>query len=355
VDTETYSGLLIERHSVIELLDAADDRAALDLLVKGFQISRMLRLVAELGVADRIATDGKVAVETLAVACGARPQPLMRVLRALAAFGVFAVDTDGQIAHTPRSRLMRTDIPNSMHHFAHSWAATGVWSAWGMLDVAMTGGVPHQAAWNAGRFDYLRTHPDEARAFDAMMANAPDNRHGALAAAYDFSGAALIADIGGGNGATLRHILGLFPSPRGLLFDSVDVVRAVPAEDLVGGRIAVVAGDMFDVIPGDADVYLLVRVLHDWPDDDCIRILRNCRTAMRPDAVLLIGEQILEPDPARAQPTGYLIDTMMMAMFGSARERTEGEFASLLAESGFALRRVVQTESFVSIVESAPL
>ena len=66
------------------------------------------------------------------------------------------------------------------------------------------------------RFDYLRQHPDEARIFDAMMANYPDNRHAAIAEGYDFSGAGLIADIGGGNGATLRHILTRFPTVRGL-------------------------------------------------------------------------------------------------------------------------------------------
>ena len=68
---------------------------------------------------------------------------------------------------------------------------------------------------------------------------------------------------------------------------------------------------------------MLIRVLHDWRDEDCLRILRACRAAMGPDALLLIGEQMLEPDPARGRPTGYLRDMQMMAMFGSARERTE--------------------------------
>ena len=165
----------------------------------------MLRLVADLGVADRITPDGGVAVDDLARDCGVQPQPLIRVLRALAAFGVFTVAADGSVAHTPRSRLLRTDRPNSMHHAARFWTAPGSWRAWGRLDVALTGGVPHEAAWNMGRFDYLRAHPDEARIFDAMMANYPDNRHAAMAAAYDFSGARLIADIGGGNGAMLRQ------------------------------------------------------------------------------------------------------------------------------------------------------
>jgi hypothetical protein len=276
------------------------------------------------------------------------------VLRALAAFGVFTVAADNRIAHSDRSRLLRTDTPNSMHHSARFWAAPGSWAAWGKLEVAMTGGVPHVAAWNTTRFEYLRAHPDEARSFDAMMANFPDNRHPAVAAAYDFSGANLIADIGGGNGAALRHILSRFPAARGLLFDRDDVVNAVQTVDLLGGRIELAGGSFFNDVPRGADIYMLIRVLHDWPDEDCRRILQSCRTAMGSDAVLLVGDQILEPDPTRGRPTGYLIDAQMMAMFGSARERTRDEFANLLSESGFTPRRVIPTQSPVWIVEATP-
>ena len=332
--------------------DPTDERTSLDLLIRGFQISRILRLVADLGVADRIAPDARVAIDTLAAACGAQPQRLIRVLRALAAFDVFTVAADGTIAHTPRSRLLRTDTPNSMHHSARFWTATGSWAAWGMLDVAMNGGVPHDAAWHMPRFDYLRAHPDEARGFDAMMANFPDNRHQAVAAAYDFSAAHMIVDIGGGNGAALRHILARFPGPRGLVFDRDDVVAAIPPSGLLDGRIDVAGGSFFDRIPPGADIYLLIRVLHDWSDQDCLRILGACHTAMRPDAVLLIGDQILEPDPALGSPAGYLVDTQMMAMFGSARERTSDEIGTLLSQAGFALRRIIPTQSPVWIVEA---
>jgi len=333
--------------------DSSDDRAALDLLVRGFQVSRMLRLAADLGVADRIAHDARVTIGELAVDCGTQPQPLIRVLRALAAFGVFTVSADGQIGHTSRSLLLRTDVPNSMHHSARFWAAPGSWSAWGMLDAAMSGRVPHEVAWNMGRFEYLRAHPEEARAFDAMMANFPDNRHAAIAASYDFSATALIADIGGGTGQMLRQILARCPASQGLLFDRDDVVRALHPADLLEGRIEAVGGSFFDGIPSGADIYMLVRVLHDWSDEDCVRILRACRAAMKPNAVLLICDQILEPDPARGRPIGYLVDMQMMAMFGSARERTEQEFATLLSDAGFGLRRVIATESPVWIVEAA--
>jgi O-methyltransferase domain len=61
---------------------------------------------------------------------------------------------------------------------------------------------------------------------------------------------------------------------------------------------------MFEGVPAGADAYLLVLVLHNWSDEDCRRILRVVRAAMGPDAVLLIGEPLLDPGPARFGPTG---------------------------------------------------
>ena len=331
------------------------DEVALDLLIRGFQVSRMLRLVADLGIADKIPKEGNCNVRDLAIACAVLASPLLRVLRALAAFGIFRIGADGSVAHSPRSVLLRTDEPNSFHYGAKFWTAPGSWKAWGALDAALVGDIPHQIAWNTSRFQYLREHPEEARNFDAFMANFPDHRHQAVAASYDFSGAALIADIGGGNGEALRRILSQFPGPRGLVFDRDDVVAAIPPDARSGGRIDVLSGSFFDHVPEGADIYLLVRVLHDWSDDDCIRILRNCRTAMTGSARLLIVEQILEPDPTLGPPAGYLIDTQMMAMFGTARERTESEFGGLLQTSGLALARVIATTSPVSVLEVIPV
>jgi hypothetical protein len=315
----------------------------------------MLRLVADLGVADKIGRDETVSIPDLATACAVLAGPLSRVLRALAAFRIFQISTTGNVSHTSRSLLLRTDTPNSMHYSARFWTGPGSWKAWGELDVAMTGGTPHEAAWGMGRFAYLRQHPDEARAFDAMMANFPDNRHVAIAEGYDFSKARLIVDVGGGNGAALRHILTRFPVPRGLVFDREDVVNALTPADLMDGRITAMGGNFFEQVPPGGNMLLLIRVLHDWNDEDCRRILSACRSAMSTDGTLLLGEQILEPDPAHGRPTGYLIDMQMMAMFGQGRQRTEAEFRDLLDRSGFALTRVVPTSSPVSVIEAKPI
>ncbi len=336
------------------MADPDDDRLALDLLIRGFQISRTIRLVADLAIADRIAPGAASSVADLASDCKILAPPLLRALRALAAFGIFRLGANGTVVHTPRSLLLRTDAPSSLLHAARFWTAPGSWRAWEALDVALDGRSPHEAAWGTPRFAYLRDHPGEARIFDAFMANFPDNRHDALATAYDFSRARLVADIGGGNGQALRRILERFPDARGIVFDREDVVAAIAPEALAGGRLTACGGSFFDGVPAGADLYLLVRVLHDWADEDVLRILRSCRAVMKTDARLLLVEMILEPDPARGRPAEYLTDMQMMAMFGSARERTEAEFRALLAAAGFDLLRVIGTASPVSILEAAP-
>lgn len=334
-------------------MSTQSDVEALDLLIRGFQVSRMLRLVADLTVADKLPDDGARNMDDLASACGVQATPLLRVLRALAAFDVFCVTVDGQVSHSPRSRLLRSDASASLHTAARFWAAPGSWRAWGELGAALTGGNPHQVAWQTSRFDYLRQHANEARLFDEFMASMRDDRHEAVAAAYDFSGANLIVDVGGGNGETLRCVLRRFSGVRGLVLDRDDVVEAIPAAARLDGRIDVRGGDFLQSVPAGADRYLLVRVLHDWPDEECVRILKNCRSAMPDQARLLIVEQLLEPDPQRGRPTAYLIDIQMMAMFGSGRERSREEFERLLSASGLIAIRVIPTESAVSIVEAA--
>jgi SAM-dependent methyltransferase len=258
------------------------------------------------------------------------------------------------VGHTSRSLLLRNDVPNSLHHAARFWTAPGSWRAWEALDAALHGGSPYESAWGAKRFDYLRDHPEEARIFDAFMANWPDDRHNAVAAAYDFSKAELIADIGGGNGEALRRILERFPDVRGIVLDREDVVAAIPSEGLASGRISVQGGSFFEQVPAGADIHLLIRVLHNWADEDVLSILRSFRAAMGSKGRLLVVEQILAPDPSHGRPADYLVDMQMTAIYGSARQRTEAEFRALLTPAGFELLRVIPTASQVSILEAVP-
>jgi hypothetical protein len=108
-------------------------------------------------------------------------------------------------------------------------------------------------------------------------------------------------------------------------------------------------------MPGDADTYLLKNVIHDWDDDRATGILRCCRQSMRPDARLFVIERRM-PEVATPNATldAFMTDLEMLVMTAGGRERTEAEFAELLAKAGFTLVRTTPTASAPCVFEARP-
>jgi O-methyltransferase domain len=249
------------------MAQASSDRAGyadMLLMVRAFQISKMIQVAAALDIPDRL-TAGPRPASSLARECGSDPDLLLRLCRALAAFGIFAVDAEGIISHTPQSSWLRRDAQPTLHHAARYWTTPGNWMAWGGLEEAIrTGGSPFRAVHGQMNFEYLHDHPDEAALFDLFMQHSPDDRHAAVVAAYDFSDAGLVVDVGGGNGALLAAILRTYPQTTGVLFDQHAVVAGAPAT-LSGfeKRYHIEGGDFFKRVPQRGDVYTLSQILHD--------------------------------------------------------------------------------------------
>jgi hypothetical protein len=175
-----------------------------------------------------------------------------------------------------------------------------------------------------------------------------------ILAAYDFSRFRRMVDVAGGHGALLHGILSANPRLCGVLADQPAVVAGATAlqTGAMADRCEVVGIDFFQAVPQDADAYVAKSVIHDWNDHDAVRILKNCRRAIRSDGTLLLIERILrpsnQPDPAK------FVDMVMLVLSPSGRERTDGEFRTLLGEAGFSLARVIPTTGALSILESQP-
>jgi hypothetical protein len=313
-------------------------------LSSGHILARCLHVLADFGVADALG-ERPTAVAELAARTGLNADALERMLRLASAHGVFAASAAG-CEHTPASRLLREDHPQSLRALVRMRGSPSMWDAFTNLAQAARTGKPARD-W-ASLVSHFATHPDEAAIFDAGMVAKSLRVIPAVLTAYDFSPFGVVADIGGGHGHLLRAILARHAAATGVLFDVphvVEQVRGAPE-----ARVRLMAGDFFaDELPV-ADGYLLMDLLHDWSDRDAAAILTAVRRAAPAHARVVIIETLVpeSPDPH----FGKTLDLIMLTVTGG-RERTASEHGALLAGAGFRLLRVVATAVQYSIIEAA--
>ncbi len=307
--------------------------------------SRVLHVIAEIGVADHI-DDTPVFAKELAARCGADAGAVDRALMLLAAHGVFDRIGDAY-AHTDASRLLRSDHPMSMRAFPRMMGMASFSASLGHLEHSVrTGETAFGLVEPDGLFAHLQRNEAEARIFDASMTAKAAGDTAAVLAAYDFSRFSTIADIGGGRGHLLRAVLQEAPDSSGILFDLPGVIDTVDASS---ERFEVHAGDFFvDALPA-ADAFILMEVIHDWDDDQAAAILSAVRRAATPGATVLIIEAVADDEVL--DPVVRTLDVIMLAITGG-RERTAAEFDRLLASVGFRAISVLPTPSPLRIVEA---
>ena len=278
-------------------------------------------------------------------------------MRALAARGVFAIDQHGTVRHTPNSLLLRTDVASSQHWAARYWTLPAVWAAWGSLGHSVRTGEPAFPHAN-GRafFRHLDEAPADREVFQSLMQGGFAGRHEAVASALTFAPGETVVDVGGGSGALLRAVLTRHAGTRGVLYDLPSVVAlATTVLDTpeLRERCQMIGGDFFRSVPTSGTTYLLCWVLHDWPDEAAVAILRRVRAAMTPGARLVIVDRLLDDDPARCDANDLREDLNMLVLFGGG-ERTASEFNALMVEAGLTAVRPTLVQPLFSLLETYP-
>jgi hypothetical protein len=316
-------------------------------MIWGMHSSRAVYVAAELGIADLLA-DGPASCKELAGATGTHEPSLYRVLRLLAALGVFDEVEPRTFGLTVLGDRLRRDAPAGVRSWAVFLEAIGGVQPFAhILDTVRTGTPGLETALGMGVFEFLAQHPDSAAIFDAAMSERTAAFAPSVAGSYDFSGIRGIVDVGGGRGTLLAAILRRQTQLRGTLFDTAAVLAR--AEDLPDDRCELLAGDFFERVPPGADCYLLANVLHDWADERAIHILRNCRQSMAQGGRVLIVERLIPSPPGDAVPT--LLSDINMLVITGGQERTNAEYASLLAGAGLRIGTVYPVAFPYGIIE----
>ena len=323
-------------------------------LVSGFQASRAISVIAELGIADVLKNDA-LHIDAIAQATECHPRSLYRLLHMLASVGVLEELAGEHFKLTPLGECLRSDSPSKRSAWARYAGRPYVWQSWGaMMHSVKTGESSFGHLHGANIWEWRSKRRDETEIFDTAMSELSGAAGKAIASSYDFSVFDVIVDVGGGQGALLAAVLAQHQNTKGILFDLPHVV--VKAQDVlraagVTDRCEIVGGDVFKVVPEGGDAYLIKSVLMDEDDEQAIAILTACRSAMRQSGKVLVVERLLTPPNG---PEISFSDMTMMIMTGG-RERTREEFSELFSAAGFYLEQVVVTKSPFTLIIGAPV
>lgn len=325
-------------------------------LLTGAWTAQCIYVAVKLGIPDVLA-DGPLAADEVARRVNAESDAVYRLMRALASRGVLRHRRDDKFKLTGIGKSLRSDGGiGSVAGMALFLGHPLRWEDWGNLLYSVQTGKPSvEMLRGKPFFEYLKENPDLAESFNNAMTAGSEIAIYAVLASYDFSGHRTIIDVGGGHGRLLSMILAKAPNARGVLYDLPSVVDGAGPEMQKAGvtdRCEVVGGSFFDSIPEGGDVYVMKNIIHDWNDDESMRILNNVRASIPPNGKLLLVESVL---PERASSDlGLMIDLEMLIAVGG-KERTRTEWANLLSRAGFRLNRVIHTAAPTAIVEAVPV
>ncbi|HEV7600230.1 MAG TPA: methyltransferase [Bradyrhizobium sp.] len=320
-------------------------------LAFGFAVSQALSVVADLKIAELLAS-GERSVDDLAAETGSDADALYRIMRLLAAEGVFREADARLFGLTELGAELRSDGCAGPSDFIRMLNRQPYLAFAQLGHSVRTGSPAFDEVFGKPRFDWLADHPDEAALFQRAMIALGQGSNEAIADAYDFGPFSSVVDVGGGHGLLLSAILARHPHLSGVLFDLPSGLADGPKPSARGDlpRAEFVAGNFLESVPTGADVYLLKKIIHDWNDKQAIVILRNCRDAVTPHGRVLLAETIIPPDN-EPHPI-KLVDANMLVVTGGM-ERTRAEYERLLAAAGLGLKRVISTIQPISVLEAS--
>ena len=262
-----------------------------------------------------------------------------RLLRALASMG-FLNEKDGQnFSISPMGELVRKDHPQTLRGVILLEEGPEHYAIWKHLADMVRDGKQDGFMREFGQriFDYIPQNAEYREVFNyAMSSYSATHTKMVLEAlkGYDFSSIKSLCDIGGGHGHLICNILKEHPQLQGTVLELESTIKdkeLLWAKKMgLSDRCSYLAGDMFREVPR-SDAYIMKMILHDWSDNECVKILSNIQKAAPAGGRVLIVEHVIQ-GPETPHFSKLFDIHMMCALTG--RERTEREYAELLNKSG---------------------
>jgi O-methyltransferase domain/Dimerisation domain len=319
--------------------------------------SQILYAGVKLGVFDCVTSSPKLASD-IAKELGLDQVMTYRLLRALGSIGLLKEGQNHAFSITPQGQVLRSDHPQTLRDIVLLEEGPEHYAIWKHLPAMIKEGQQDSFVREHGHkiFEFARVNSEYSKVFNQAMSSYSASQTASVLDAlneYDFSNIFHLCDIGGGHGHLISNLLVKYPHLKGTVLELESVTKSkdlLQAPKLgVDDRCFYCEGDMFREVPS-ADAYIMKMILHDWSDDECIRILSNISKASPQEAKVLIAEHLItDPDIPHFSK---LFDIHMMCV-ASGRERTAGEFSSLLEQAGWKYGQTLHPRSgLVSVIEA---
>ncbi|MEU8803754.1 methyltransferase [Spirillospora sp. NPDC048819] len=311
-----------------------------------------IRVAATLRLADHIAAGART-TDALAAAVDADRDALGRMLDHLVTAGVMSRAGTGTYDLTAMGEQLRDDDPEGLRSWLDMEGAIGRADLCfvELLHTVRTGEPAFPRRFGRAFWDDLSADSGRAASFDALMGARLAADMPAVAAAYPWGTLGHLVDVGGGNASLLIAVLRAHGDLRGTVIDlagpAARAEQAIASAGL-GHRARAQAGSFFDALPAGAGGYLLSGVLHDWDDEDAVRILRRCADAASDTGKVLVLDHLSD-----AHGTTHTEGDLRMLCYVRGRERTLDRLGELAESAGLRVGSVMPVGSR-SIIEMHP-
>lgn len=305
--------------------------------VFGFQITQAIHVAAKLNIADLL-EEGPLSYEEIGQKTKCNSDGVYRLLRTLASIKIFEEIAEKKFTNTELSSVLCENHEFSIKSKLLLYGQEP-YQAWSKLfDSIQSGEESFSSLYSKGFYDHLYQSPERFKVLHHYLKQTALPRVQALLKHYDFSNTKKLVDIGGGSGCTLMEIIKQYPHIQGVLLDCEAVITEAITTNSTSTNTDIqwLSGDFLESVPTSADTYLLSHIIHNWDDNNAIRILNNCHKAMTKPGKLILIESLIN-DKNQFDVTKWMDLNMLVSTNG--RERNENEYKMLLKRANFRLER----------------
>ncbi|RDX57994.1 hypothetical protein CR513_62724, partial [Mucuna pruriens] len=321
-------------------------------IVNSVSLPLSLHAVLDLGVFDIIhkaGPDARVSAQDIAAQFSSNnpdaPTMLDRILMLLASHSLLHCSlSHDQFGSFKRlyslNSVSRYFIPNQdgfslkpLVALIHDKVFLQSWLVSELKEAILEGGIPFNRVHGMHAFEYPSSDPRFNQVFNAAMSSSTHLSAKRILESYKgFEHINKLVDVGGGFGTNLNYIISKYPNIQGINFDLPHVIKEAPSYPGVKHE----GGDMFESVP-HGDAIFMKFILHDWNDERCLKLLKNCYNAIPDDGKVIVVEQVLPttPETSTLVKIACQTDVLMMTQNPGGKERNEQEFKELAKASGF--------------------